>query len=418
MKGSNSEYDVYNHTEYSSLKQRLINEGYNFYPNYGNKVWYQGILSEIHRDDLELSYYDYSGNTEYITDHYDAVLMPCANIFSEEFVDKLIKNTEFIRKVKIPVFVISCGIQLGQTESVDNLIRKIGKESSEFIDAVYQNGGDICLRGYITKDFFDKLGFDFAFVGGCPSIYQRGRNLKIDKKNVSASEFKVAVNGHNTELKTKLYRDIFRQYPESEFFDQDEYGEYLYTPDFLSDNSIKKIIQHVRKNGNMGCNLLFQGKINYFADVDDWIGYIAENNFSMAFGSRIHGNIVPILSGVPGVVNSCDSRTREIAQFYDIPCYTTKEIEEFKDLYDLYEKIDYSTFNKTYISKFEEFEKFLRKCKLVDEINEKNIFGISTKVNKTIVNENDIYKMRNKYMRMKPLYWFIDKSLNIYHGIK
>lgn len=138
----------------------------------------------------------------------------------------------------------------------------------------------------------------------------------------------------------------------------------------------------------------------------------------MAFGSRIHGNIVPIFSGVPGVVNSCDSRTREIAQFYDIPCYTTKEIEEFKDLYDLYEKIDYSTFNNTYISKFEEFEKFLRKRKLVDEINEKNIFGISTKVNKTIVNENDIYKMRNKYIRMKPLYWFIDKSSNIYHGIK
>ena len=222
MRSNKSEYDIFNHTDYYSLKDRLQKEGYTGYPNYGNKVWYQGIISELYRDDLEYSFYDYSGNVDCVNESYDAVLMPCANIFSEEFVGKLVENTEFIRKLKIPVYVISCGIQLGQDESIDYLVSKIGKESADFIEAVYSTGGDICLRGYISKEFFDKLGFKDAFVGGCPSIYQTGRNLGIIKKTISPDNFKVAVNGHNTELKTKLYRDVFKHYPQSEFFDQDE----------------------------------------------------------------------------------------------------------------------------------------------------------------------------------------------------
>lgn len=418
MRSNKSEYDIFNHTDYYSLKDRLQKEGYTGYPNYGNKVWYQGIISELYRDDLEYSFYDYSGNVDCVNESYDAVLMPCANIFSEEFVGKLVENTEFIRKLKIPVYVISCGIQLGQDESIDYLVSKIGKESADFIDAVYSTGGDICLRGYISKEFFDKLGFKDAFVGGCPSIYQTGRNLGIIKKTISPDNFKVAVNGHNTELKTKLYRDVFKHYPQSEFFDQDEYGEYLYSPGFMTDRHIKKIIWHVRKNGYLGCNLLFDKKVNMFADVSDWIGYLTENNFSMSFGSRIHGNIVPILAGIPGVVNSCDSRTLEIAQFYNIPCYSSNDLEKFKNLYELYETIDYSSFNLSYKEKYDKFEAFLRKCKLVENINEDNIFGMSSGVKKTIVNEKDIQKMESKYKTFKSLYWMLDKSLNIYHGIK
>ena len=417
IRSSKSEYDVFNPTDYSSLKERLIKEGYTSYPNYGNKVWYQGILSELYRDDLEYSFYDYSGNVDSVNNNYDAVLMPCANIFSAEFVDRLVENTKFIKKLKIPVYVISCGIQLGKEESVDSLVRRIGNEAADFIDAVYSTGGDICLRGYITKEFFDRLGFTEAFVGGCPSIYQRGRDLKIIKKNISSNNLKVAVNGHNTELKTKLYRDIFKLYPQSEFFDQDEYGEYLYSPGFMTDRNVKKIIWHVRKNGYLGCNLLFDKKVNMFADVSDWIGYLSENNFSMSFGSRIHGNIVPILAGIPGVVNSCDSRTLEIAQFYNIPCYSSEELGKFKNLFELYEAVDYSYFNHSYKAKYDAFEAFLKKCNLAYKMNEDNIFGVSSDVKKSIINENDIQKMERKYKQLKSLYWMIDKSLNIYHGI-
>ncbi len=69
MHNDSIEYDIYNTLDYSNLHEKLIEQGYTSYPNFEN--------------------------TDYINDNYDAVLMPCANIFSEEFVDKLKMNTEF-----------------------------------------------------------------------------------------------------------------------------------------------------------------------------------------------------------------------------------------------------------------------------------------------------------------------------------
>ena len=412
----NIEYDVFHSLNYELLKENLVNEGRNDFPNFGNKVWYQGILSEIYREDMHIDYYDYSGNTEYINNNYDAVLMPCANIFSEEFVLKLRTNTEFCKKIKIPIYVISCGLQVGLDGNIDYLVSKIGEDSKRFIDSVYATGGDICLRGYITKEFFDKLGFDKAFVGGCPSIYQNGRDLKINKTE-NIQNLKVAVNGHNSELKMPFYNKIFND-KQNEFFDQDQYGDYLYMPGFLQDVSFKNIVKMDRNSGYTGCVLLSENRINMFINVSDWMGYIIREGFNMSFGSRIHGNIVPLLCKVPSVVHICDSRTKEIAEFYNIPTVTTDELKGYRNIRDLYERADFSGFNNSFELKYDQFEGFLVKHGFVNKINENNIFGINKNIKKEITNACDIESFRKSFNKNRVLYKALDRALYCYHILK
>lgn len=416
MHNENIEYDVFHSLKYESLRDRLMADGYSYYPNFGNKVWYQGILSEIYREDMQIDYYDYSGNTEYINDNYDAVLMPCANIFSEEFMPKLKMNTEFCNKLRIPVYVISCGIQVGIDGNIDYLVKKIGEESKKFIDSVYSTGGDICLRGYITKAFFDKLGFDKAFVGGCPSLYQNGSRLRINK-NPDIKALKIAVNGHNSELKMPFYRKILDDRG-NEFFDQDQYGEYLYTPGYMKDRSVKRIIRMDRDAGYTGCKALSENRINMFANVPDWMGYIIEQGFNMSFGSRIHGNIVPLLCGIPAAVHVCDSRTREIAEFYNIPAVTTNDLKKYKNIEALYEKIDFTDFNNNFNLRYKQFEEYLIKKGFVAKINENNIFGVKRDIEKVIVNAKDIEEFSHKFNKNRMLYYILDRALYKYHQIR
>ena len=108
----------------------------------------------------------------------------------------------------------------------------------------------------------------------------------------------------------------------------------------------------------------------------EWRNSIINNKCDYSFGSRIHGNIMAILSGIPATVIAIDSRTREMAEFYDIPLvipennspYTQEQFLEF------YNNADYSRFNETYNQKYDAFEKFLIENKIVSHINQHNLF--------------------------------------------
>ena len=104
----------------------------------------------------------------------------------------------------------------------------------------------------------------------------------------------------------------------------------------------------------------------------DWQDSFVREKISFSFGSRIHGNIMALLSGVPAVVVGFDSRTREMAEFYDIPCIQSFDDIKPKNLYALYESLDYSKFNNSFEKKYDSFENFLIKCGIVNKINTSN----------------------------------------------
>ena len=341
-------------------------------PNMGNKVWFWGLISELDTSYIQLNFYKKNYTIDYINNNFDGIILPDANLFGLPFEEYIDSNISAFEKLRIPIYIISVGLQTDCYDDMKSIVRKIGQKTRRMMDLVYNSGGAVCVRGNITAEFLNKCGVQDFFVGGCPSLYQFGPELRIEKKEYK-EYFKVAVNGHVDNLYSKYYRKIFDNYKKSEYFCQDEFFSYLYGSESIDNKKTNfcNDFRLIKKIGICGAELLNQNKINLFCNPYEWIKYIEDNGFSMAFGSRIHGNIVALLAGVPALLHVRDLRTLDIADYYDIPRVYDKELKS-KDLLSIYESLDYTKFNNSYIEKYDKFQDFLISCDLVEKINKNN----------------------------------------------
>lgn len=361
------EYDIFTkHSDAEFVTKVKKNGG--ICPNVGNRLWFQGIISAIQCDDNIIDYWSPSMSKEKINEQYDLIVAPMANVFSVNYISLLETLAERFRGLKIPVYVVACGVQASNYDEIETICKSLKDPASRFISSVYDTGGEFALRGNFTKEFFDRLGFNSAVVTGCPSLYQLGRNLKVEREKVDKDNFFPIFNGVPAN-----YKKYMNEYTSAIFFDQDAFWQEVLDPSFLSaDNVNGQIEKLIRKWGFDTTKYLLEERIKLFPSMNSWREFIIDNDFSCSFGSRIHGNIMPILAGIPAILECRDARTREIAEFFDIPFVLPND--KFDSLYELYMDIDYSNFNKNFNQRYDHYEKFLRKYGIIDKINTDNRF--------------------------------------------
>ncbi len=85
---------------------------------------------------------------------------------------------------------------------------------------------------------------------------------------------------------------------------------------------------------------LFQeNRVRFYVEPWPWIDDLRAYDF--AFGSRIHGNIAALLAGTPAFVLAHDSRTLELARYFEIPHRPIPAVAPDVDAADLYADADY-----------------------------------------------------------------------------
>ena len=364
--------DIFTHTDYTKLTAHMDRLYNGACPNWGNKLWFQGLYSEINTPENQITFRK-DETIDYINQNFDLIIYPMANFFSVQYCSDTTEFTKILVRIKIPVYIIACGAQADSYDALDDLIEKIGAPASRFIEAIYHTGGEFCLRGDFTKEFFTKLGFPSAVVTGCPSMYQLGRNFRVNKHEAlpTVQELKIAVNGH-----LKAFEEIMKEFPGSLFFDQDQFLKQLYEPGYLSCKNLRFKLSFYRHQGVYLAELIGKGRIKMFADIPTWYHYLRSNGFHYSFGTRIHGSIMALLAGIPVTVLAIDSRTREMADFFDIPYIEFRPDHAYsaEDVYSSYERADYGKLNASFSDKFDRYERFLIEHKIVTKLNEKNEF--------------------------------------------
>ena len=353
----NSVDDIFGKTDYN--KYELIRG-----TNVGNKLWLMGLVSSIATEENQIDFLTDEMTIDYINSNYDICIKPEANIFSVRFIDGMKNHVSRFGEITIPIYVIACGAQADSYDELNSLYESIKYPANEFIRSIYKTGGEFCLRGYFTKELFNKLGYKDAVVTGCPSMYQYGRDFSVQYDKVTKDEFKPALNGT-----IRLVKKALKDYENSEFFDQSEFFCLLYK------GNESQALKCVKKYGYTCATLIEQDRLNLFIDMQDWMDYFLSNNFSFSCGSRIHGNIMPILSGTPAAVCSLDSRTREMAEFFDIPIVSKNDLQK-RDLYEVYSEIDYSKFNTTFSGKYDCYERFLVERGIVRKTNKNPLLSV------------------------------------------
>ncbi len=393
-----SEYDIFSKTDYEKMSDVFRQQNISC-PNIGNRLWFQGLVSEISGSENTLSYFHDDMSKDYINENFDMIVAPMANVFNPGFSGLLLRLAERFKGIKIPIYVIACGVQADSYDSLNNLCDAIKQPAQEFMKSVYNTGGEFALRGYFSKEFFDRMGFKSAVVTGCPSLYQIGRNLKVSDKKVSRERLCPLFNGNLSE-----YFSMAHDYPNAEFFDQDGYFHILHDP-----NCSSNIRELVHQYGFEVTQWLLSDKIKMIPNMNDWWNYLKNRGFHFSYGSRIHGSIMPILAGIPAAIEPQDVRTREMAEFFKIPIISRKG----KSLYDIYTETNYSVFNKYFEQKYDVYEQFLVSHGIVNKVNTSNQFFKEDLVDVISGNRDELIKISDDFEKKQLLWKGYDVALRI-----
>lgn len=303
---------------------------------------------------------------ERIRENYDGILLACANFLNPAWNFDVVTNN--LKRLAMPIIVLGLGAQCS-TSNVKDLT--LTKSNIDFANVISEHSVSIGVRGAFTAEVLKNIGIENTTVIGCPSYYITGDpNFKIHKeKDMNFKDLNFALNYTNVlndhdkrilEAAYKYSKDIIGQmeYVEecwSKGWEYDKNNSVLMSSAPIKEITFKEAFTTDLDHVKSFCKEHFY----QFYDVPQWINHMKKYHF--VFGSRIHGSIISILAGVPAMIVTHDSRTQELAEFFNIPYILKKDIQEPLDMRKIFDRIDYSKFNREYASKFKNFEDFLQK---------------------------------------------------------
>lgn len=247
--------------------------------------------------------------------------------------------SKVVEKFKKPIIPISVGLQ---SENFSSDFKLNANTKSLLLEL--SERAKLGVRGEYTAVILNKNGIKNIEIIGCPSLFLYANyGRKIYKKNFS--DVKRIISNYKTlsdSLNEKTDIDIIHYLKEhsNTFMEQ--------TKCYFSDESKKYIWSN-------DLDFLVRHKHIFFC-FPDWLEYAKTFDFSI--GARFHGNVVQILAGVPSLVLTFDSRTKELTDYFNIPTLDIEKFDIEKSLEYYYELADYSDFNKNYPKKLDNFINF------------------------------------------------------------
>ncbi len=295
-------------------------------------------------------------DADWINENYDAYVIPLANAFRQSFKDKLQAITDLIKKLDIPVMVLGVGAQVPLGNDFSHL-KSMDQDVKNFVKAVLEKSARIGVRGEATKEYLALLGFSEVDVIGCPSMFIHGENVLLNESGTSSqitSESRIALNFSPYVRKCEsLVERSYKSYPRLDYFVQDiETMQTVVSKTPLESTGkfpgIPNYFQHP---------LFLQGRARFHVDPISWMNDL--RNYEFSFGTRIHGTIAAITSGIPATLIAHDSRTTELAEYFGIPYLKATELMPETSVSDLFEMWDSSRLVNGHAARFAAIKNFI-----------------------------------------------------------
>ena len=311
---------------------------------------------------------------EYINENYDYLVLPMSNSFRKDFMPSLGKWTDLIEKLNIPVVVTGIGIQMPYEPDVTES-HSYDESAKRFITAVLNHSSSVGVRGTITESYLKHLGFTSNDINviGCPSLETFGPNLPVREKKPLTKGSIVSVTGSvSNPVNFKEFvirnREVLPNYYFIPQFVDDLKLMYYGIPLPITENS-QTLYPHLITD-----DVFVNDKARFFINFPSIIEFNKSLDFN--YGTRIHGAVGNILAGVPSFLFPTDARIRELAEYHNIPNMPAHLVDEKTDIFDIYEKTDFSQVNNGHEERFRHF---------VDFLNENGLPHIYQDKNRTVV---------------------------------
>lgn len=337
-----------------------------FGKNTGNYMFTQSMFRQF---DADMEHIGFNYTIERVNKELDHIVIPAANWLNKtanwDFLTDNIKNTD------VPISLIGIGLQ-AHTKSIAEV--KVSESAFNFVRTLADRSPYISVRGDFTRDWLHSVGIKNVVTTGCPSLYM---NLLNPRKNTTEGNGIVfqstrydlprvfldetSVNRELFALAAKLNTHIIYQSEVEEM-------RYLLYPEGEASavGAETKILPDLyRLDGICTAREYVMNKGRVFFDIQRWSDFVAQSNG--VIGTRLHGSIVALNSGVPAVLLPHDSRTAEVAEFAKIPmaepsCVTTAIGED--DVMRILSQADTDSYYLARTRNAVVYKQFLSECKI------------------------------------------------------
>lgn len=299
-------------------------------------------------------------------ERFDQYVIPLANAFRMSFAPNLRRLAAVIDRLEMPVICVGVGAQQEASTTGDLTDAVVHNEELDgavtaFVSAVLDHSASIGVRGEHTAAYLASLGFgdEHVDVIGCPSLFSRGRDLRIGLTPAISDDSALAVTITPSRPQLAPVVEHNRQ----------RYADLMFIAQHT--NRLELLLWGENESGTHNPAfpvhpehpMYLNNQIRYFVDVPPWLRYLRERDFS--FGTRIHGTIASILAETPAHLLYIDSRTQELADYHRIPSSALKTVGN-GDAADLAARTDYAEFNATHPELFDRFVEFLARNEITN----------------------------------------------------
>ena len=263
----------------------------------------------------------YPARAAEFSERHDVYVAPLADAFRLGWEASLERLTTFIEQLTIPVVILGVGAQGGIDFSAERL-KPIEPIVKRFVRAVLDRGPTIGVRGERTAAYLEGLGFSDVEVIGCPSMFMHGDRLEVSKRVPDLGrDSRLAINiGHSRGYSHVAEMRAFIRPPRAA----------VSAPDPLRPGPLdprgprERRDRPDRRCGSRQMPLeeshpLLQPRTGALLHRAVAVDQRTCAEFDFSFGTRIHGNIAALIAGTPAFVLAPDSRTLELARYFEIP---------------------------------------------------------------------------------------------------
>jgi hypothetical protein len=291
-----------------------------------------------------------------INERFDVFVIPFANAFRTAFQPTLDRYTEVIERLTIPVVLLSVGFQ-GRLPYTANESHPIDATAKRFMRAVLDRSASVGARGEYTHDYLRGLGFRDVEVIGCPSMFLDGGRLGVTRRRPSLDrDARIGFNfTGQLEPMGSIIAAHLERYPNLVYLAQNREALRLLLWGVGSETIPDPSPLPVHRSHP----LLRDDRTRMFVDPWPWLDYLRQLDF--VFGTRIHGNIAALLAGTPAFVFAHDTRTLELARYFQIPHRVMSQVHADTDAAELYAEADYGPLVDGHAARFKTFTGFVER---------------------------------------------------------
>ena len=292
-------------------------------------------------------------DAEMINERFDHYVLPLANAFRPFYESSLLQHAALLSRLRIPVTVLGVAAQGSVTGDFARL-RPMERAIRAFLRAVLDRGPSIGVRGELTAEYVRGLGFHDVEVIGCPSMFAGGPELPAPRVTDLTGEARIGITiSPYTRAMAPIVQANLARYPKLEYIAQDL-------------ESMELLLWGVPWKGGTPDDplpvhpshpLIAGGRMRLFLDPWPWVDYL--RGLSAVFGSRIHGSIAAVLAGTPVVVLPHDSRTLELARYFEIPHRPLRDVSPDVDPANLVQEADFGPLAAGHPARWGRFAAFL-----------------------------------------------------------